>query len=60
MKEFEDDINFVREKVEGKDIKVQYIHSHEQLEDFPTKVVTRGKLSNALSKLGIVDIYAPA
>lgn len=59
-KHFEIDIHFDREKAESKDIEVRCIHTDDQLADFLIKAVSRGKLSNAFSKLGIVDIYAPA
>lgn len=52
--------HFIREKVENKEIKPKYMNMDEQLEDFLLKAVPRSKLSDALSKLGIVDIYAPA
>lgn len=39
---------------------LEYVHKDEQLTDFLNKVVIKRQLSNALSKLGIIDIYAPA
>lgn len=53
-------MSILLEKSENKDIKLKYIHTNEQLMNFLTKAISRGKLSYALSKLGIVDIYALA
>lgn len=59
-KHFEVDIHFVREKIASKDIIVQYVHTRDQLADFLTKAISRGKLPPSLSKLGTINIYPPA
>lgn len=59
-KHFEVDVHFVREKVESKVIRGHNnVHTSDQLADSLTKVILRGTISQSLSKLGTVDIYAP-
>lgn len=52
-KPFEVDVDFIRERLKSKDITVKHIHIDDQLVDFLTKAVSRGKSSYALSKLGM-------
>lgn len=50
------DCHYIREKIENKDTKVEYVRKDNQLTYFLAKAVPIRKLSDALSKLGTVDI----
>lgn len=59
-KHIEVDCHFVREKVATKVISTPYVKSEDQLADMFTKSLGRQRLQERLSKLGMIDIYAPA
>lgn len=50
------DCHYIREKIENKETKVEYVCKDNQLTDFLAKAVPIRKLSDALSKLVTVDI----
>lgn len=58
MSKQEVDCHFTCEKIE--DVVLVQVPTGEQLADFLTKVVNKAKLHFDLSKLVIVNIYAPA
>lgn len=55
---FEIDVHLLEKRLKEK-ITEYNVHESDQLADLLTKYVSRRMLSQSLSKLGIVDIYAP-
>jgi hypothetical protein len=58
-KHIEVDCHFVREKVQSRQIKTQFISSQDQLADILTKTLDKGSFEKLLIKLGSIDIYDP-
>ena len=58
-KHVEVDKHFIKEKLEAKIIKISFVKSVDQLADVHIKAVTGKVFHNSLSKLGMIDIYAP-
>ncbi|KAF5482137.1 hypothetical protein F2P56_002728 [Juglans regia] len=54
------DCHFVRDKIQDSSIKLFYVNSHIRLVDCFTKPLGFPLFSTLLSKLGIIDIHAPA
>ena len=60
-KHIEVDCHLVREKsVKEKIIDPRHVRSHDQLADVFTKGVTGKRIQDICSKLGMINIYAPA
>lgn len=59
-KHIEVDIHFIREKVRLGIVTPSFVPSSEQSADVFTKSVGPSLLQSSISKLGLVDIYAPA
>ena len=58
-KHVEVDRNFIKQNLEEKIIRLQFVKSKDQLADILTKVVSTRNFYNSLDKLSIRDIYAP-
>ncbi|GFY93864.1 hypothetical protein Acr_09g0003100 [Actinidia rufa] len=59
-KHIEVDVHFIREKVRSEIITPHFVPSSEQAADMFTKSIGPSLLKTSLSKLGLVDIFAPA
>ncbi|XP_019069809.1 uncharacterized mitochondrial protein AtMg00810-like [Solanum lycopersicum] len=59
IKHIEIDCHFIREKLQKGLIKVEYIHTKEQPVDVLTKGLSRLQHEHLLSKLGVLNIFAP-
>ncbi|GFY89235.1 hypothetical protein Acr_06g0011750 [Actinidia rufa] len=59
-KHIELDVHFIREKVRSEIITPHFVPSSEQAADMFTKSIGPSLLKTSLSKLGLVDIFAPA
>ena len=59
-KHIEVDVHFIREKVRSGVITPHFVPSSEQVADMFTKSIGPSLLKTSLSKLGLVDIFAPA
>ena len=59
-KHVEVDCLFIQEKIKKEDALLVQVPTEDQLADFLTKAITKAKLHFVLSKLCIVNIYAPA
>ena len=58
-KHVEVDRHFIKEKVESKEVCLNYVPTKHQLADVLTKGLDRGSYENLVSKLGMHDIYSP-
>ena len=58
-KHIEIDCHFVREKIQNKDITLQYTRTEDQLADLFTKSLRGSRVTTLCNKLGLFDIYAP-
>ncbi|PRQ49627.1 putative RNA-directed DNA polymerase [Rosa chinensis] len=58
-KHVEVDRHFIKEKLDAKIISFPFVPTEEQLADVLTKGVSRKAFYDSLSKLGMVDVYAP-
>ena len=58
-KHVEVDRHFIKEKVEPKEVCLNYVPTKHQLTDVLTKGFNRGSYENLVSKLGMHDIYSP-
>ncbi|PRQ43270.1 putative RNA-directed DNA polymerase [Rosa chinensis] len=58
-KHVEVDRHFIKEKLDAKIISFPFVPTEEQLADILTKGVSRKAFYDSLSKLGMVDVYAP-
>lgn len=54
------DCHFIKDKVVKKRIRLAYEKTDDELADFLTKAVAEKLVSDVLSKLGVVNVYAPA
>ncbi|RVW64339.1 Retrovirus-related Pol polyprotein from transposon RE1 [Vitis vinifera] len=59
-KHVEIDRHFIKEKIEQKNIEVDYIPTRQQIADIMTKAVPRTQFDILLSKLGMINIHCPA
>ena len=59
-KHIEVDVHFIREKVRAGIIHPSFVSSSEQAANFLTKSVGPSLLMSSISKLGLIDIFAPA
>ncbi|GAA0153218.1 transmembrane signal receptor [Lithospermum erythrorhizon] len=59
-KHVEVDRHFIKEKIENKIIKIEYVHTGQQLADILTKGLSELSFNVLLGKLGLIDIYRPA
>lgn len=59
-KHIEVDCHFVREKVQSNIIRTAFIRSNKQLADVFTKGLSLAQFESLLSKLGSINILAPA
>lgn len=59
-KHIEADCHFIREKADRKEIVTPYAQSLNQPADIFTKALGRPKMLTPCSKLGMLEIYAPA
>ncbi|PRQ19007.1 putative RNA-directed DNA polymerase [Rosa chinensis] len=58
-KHVEVDRHFIKEKLDAKIMSFPFVPTEEQLADILTKGVSRKAFYDSLSKLGMVDVYAP-
>jgi hypothetical protein len=58
-KHVEVDRHFIKEKLDAKLISFPFVPTEEQLADILTKGVSKKAFYDSLSKLGMVDVYAP-
>ncbi|CAL1400447.1 unnamed protein product [Linum trigynum] len=58
-KHIEIDVHVTRERVKSGLIKLNYVRSEEQVADLFTKALTRYHVTYLLSKLSVINIYAP-
>ena len=58
-KHFEVDRYFIKENLDWKIIQFLFVRSKYQLADMLTKAISRTVFYNAISKLGLINIYAP-
>ena len=58
-KHVEVDGHFIKENLDRKVIQFLFVRSEDQLADVLTKAVSGRAFHDAISKLGMIDIYAP-
>ena len=58
-KHVEVDRHFIKEKLDAKIIRFPFVPTEEQLADILIKGVSKKAFYDSLSKLGMVDVYAP-
>ncbi|PRQ17544.1 putative RNA-directed DNA polymerase [Rosa chinensis] len=58
-KHVEVDRHFIKEKLDAKLVSFPFVPTEEQLADILTKGISRNAFYDSLSKLGMVDVYAP-
>ena len=59
-KHIEVDRHFIKENLDRKIIQFPFVRSEDQLADILTKAVSGRVFYNAISKMGMINIYAPS
>ena len=58
-KHIEIDCHFIRDKIKAGEVDTAYIHTQQQLADILTKGLPRAQHEHLISKLGVLNVFAP-